>query len=174
MATSTKNVNVPMNGQMQSAGRFLWHFVQMVLAMMIGMMIYHLLTGKALAAYPVLNFAGMELSMIPPMIALMRYHRYSWQRTFEMTAATLIGPAVFIVCVQLGLHNYVPGLSQKLLFMLGDVTMYLGMLGIMLYRRAEYSTGHDAHQHGEFGGVPPTCKSILIRFRMARHSTSQR
>src|SRR5512136_1436914 len=85
---------------------FAWHFVQMVLAMMVGMGVYHLLTGKALAAYPVLNFAGMELSMIPPMVALMRYHQHSWQRSLEMAAAMLAGPVVFIACVQLGLHTY--------------------------------------------------------------------
>ncbi len=126
---------------------FVWHFVQRVLAMMVGMGVYHLLTGKALAAYPVLNFAGMELSMVLPMVALMRYHRHDWQRTLEMAAAMLIGPAVVIACVQLGLHNYIPGLSPKTLFVLGDMSMYLGMLGIMLYRSAEYTTGHAAHQH---------------------------
>ena len=153
MAANIKYVNVPMTGQMRSAapsvGRFLWHFAQMVIAMMIGMMLYHLLTGKALVAYPILNYAGMELAMIPPMVALMRYHRHSWQRTLEMAAVMLVGPAVFIACVQLGWHNYVPGLSSKTLFTLGDITMYLGMLGIMLYRRAEYMTGHAGHQHAD-------------------------
>lgn len=128
-------------------GRFLWHFVQMVLAMMVGMGVYHLLTGKALAAHPVLNFAGMELSMVPPMVALMRYHRHSWQRSLEMAAVMLVGPAVFIACVQFGLHTYIPGLSRKTLFALADITMYLGMLGVMLYRRAEYTTGHAGHHH---------------------------
>ncbi len=85
--------------------------------------------------------------MVLPMVALMRYHRHDWQRTLEMAATMLIGPAVAIACVQLGLHNYIPGLSPKTLFTLGDMSMYLGMLGIMLYRRAEYTTGHAAHQH---------------------------
>lgn len=151
MVTNTKNVNVPLNGRMwsvaASTGRFLWHFVQMILAMMVGMMIYHMLIGKTLAAYPVLSYAGMELAMIPPMIVLMRYHRHTWQRTLEMTAAMLVGPAVFIACVQFGWHNYVPGLSSKTMFTLGDITMYLGMLAIMLYRRAEYTMGHTSHQH---------------------------
>ncbi len=136
--------------------QFVWHFVQMVLAMMVGMGVYHLLTGKSLAAYPVLNFAGMELSMVPPMIALMRYHRYSWQRTWEMAAVMLTGPVVFIACAQLGLHTYIPGLSIKTLFSLGDLSMYLGMLGIMFYRRAEYTTGHAGHQHANSSQAEPT------------------
>ena len=126
---------------------FALHFAQMVLAMMVGVVVYHLLIGKSLAAYPILNFAGMELSMIPPMIALMRYHRHSWQRSLEMAGAMLVGPAVVIACVQLGLHNYIPGLSPKTLFALGDLSMYVGMLGVMLYRRAEYTMGHASHHH---------------------------
>ena len=85
--------------------------------------------------------------MIPPMIALMRYHRHSWQRSLEMAAAMLAGPLVILICAQLGLHTYVPGLSLKTLFVLGDISMYVGMLGVMLYRRAEYTTGHADHQH---------------------------
>lgn len=143
------------------AGRFLWHFVQMVLAMMLGMGIYHLLTGKRLAAYPVLNYAGMELSMIPPMVALMLYHRHGWRHNVEMVGAMLVGPAVFLTCAQLGLHNYIPGLSREMLLVLSDATMYAGMLGAMLYRREMYTAPgplravHHSHvgRHGEGGRV---------------------
>lgn len=151
MATNTKQVHVPREFRGRdvaaSTGRFLWHFVQMIVAMMLGMGLYHLLTGKALAAYPVLNFAGMELSMIPPMVALMLYQRHGWRCSAEMVGAMLVGPAVFLACAQFGLHNYIPGLSRETLFGLSDATMYLGMLGAMLYRREMYTRPHAGHQH---------------------------
>ncbi len=149
MATETKHVHIAPRGSIRIApaniGRFIWHFVQMLLAMMLGMMIYHLLIGKAFAAYPVLSYAGMELAMIPPMVALMLYQQHGWRCSAEMAGAMLVGPAVFLACAQLGLHTYIPGLSMKMLFTLSDVTMYLGLLGAMVYRREMYTRPHTAH-----------------------------
>lgn len=127
--------------------RFVWHFVQMVLAMEVGMAVYHLLAYEALAAYPVLQYAGMELSMILPMVALMLYQRHGWRYSAEMTGAMVVGPVVFLACAQFGLHNYIPGLSRETLLVFSDATMYLGMLGWMLYRRDHYTrgAGHSAH-----------------------------
>lgn len=151
MSTAANQVSLTRRFELLSisrgARRFIWHFVQMVVAMLVGMSVYHLLTGKALVAYPVVNFALMELSMVLPMVALMRYHRHSWQRTWEMAAVMLAGPALAALCVQFGLHTYIAGLSYKTFFTLGDIAMYLGMLGIMLYRRAEYIAGHTDHHH---------------------------
>lgn len=158
MASETKQVylrtGLTLRRDAASVGRFVWHFVQMLIAMMVGMGVYHLLTGKSLAAYPVLAYAGMELSMIPPMIALMWYQGHDWRCSAEMAAAMLIGPAVFLACAQLGLHNYFPGLSRGMLFALSDATMYLGMLGAMLYRREMYTRPHAAHHASEHSGHP--------------------
>ncbi len=151
MAANTKYVNFPMKVGMRSVaanvGRFLWHFVQMLLAMMVGMGVYYLLTGKALVAYPILNYAGMDFSMVVPMVALMRYQGHGWRHNVEMVGAMLLGPAVLLACAQLGLHAYVPGLSVKTLLGLSDATMYIGMLGVMLYRREMYTTRHAGHHH---------------------------
>jgi len=145
--TSTQAPDHRLRSHASKVGRFLWHFVQMVLAMMVGMGIYHLLTGKALAAYPVLFYAGMELSMIPPMVALMLHQRHGWRCSAEMAGAMLVGPAVFLACAQFGLHNYIPGLSRETLFALSDTTMYLGMLSAMLYHWEMYTTRPQPHQH---------------------------
>ena len=159
MTTNTKQADfldkMQISEGASKVGRFLWHFVQMVVAMMVGMGIYHVLTGKAPEAYRVLWFAGMELSMVPPMVALMLYQRHGWRRTAEMTVAMLVGPALFLTCAQLGLHNYIPDLSRNTLFALSDATMYLGMLGAMIYRREMYTRpheGHPAHEHSHHTG----------------------
>jgi hypothetical protein len=133
----------------RSVGRFVWHFVQMLVAMMVGMGIFHMLTGRPSEANRILWYAGMELSMIPTMVALMLYQRHGWRHSVEMAGAMLIGPAVFLGCAQLGWHNYIPGLTRETLFGLADVTMFLGMVGAMLYRREMYTRPHAGHQHAE-------------------------
>lgn len=152
MTTDTSQVYQPramrIRGGAAGAGRFLWHFVQMNIAMMLGMAVYHMLTGKSLAAYPVLNYSAMDLSMLPPMVALMLYQRHGWRFSAEMAAAMLVGPAIFLACAQLDLHTYVPGLSRSMLLTLSDATMYVGMLGAMLYRRGMYTAPHATHHHG--------------------------
>ncbi len=151
MATDVRYTNGLMNGQLRSAtasvGRFLLHFVQMFVAMMIGMMPYHAIFGKAPVGNPILWYAGMELSMIPGMVVLMLYQRHGWRHTAEMAGAMLIGPAIILTCAQFGWHTYIPGLELNTLLGLSDLTMLLGMLAAMLYRRDMYTRPHAGHQH---------------------------
>ncbi len=150
MATSTTYFNIatklPAIGFAASVGRFLWHFVQMFVAMMVGMMPYHAIFGKSPAGNTILWYAGMELSMVPGMVILMLYQRHGWRHTAEMAIAMLVGPAVFLACAQLGLHNYISGLSVNTLLRLSNTTMIIGMLAAMLYRREMYTRPHAAHQ----------------------------
>ena len=145
----TRQAHSAAPGRFVQVRNFLWHFVQMVLVMNAGMMVYHLLYAllaaplgveAALRPYPAIRHLMMDLSMVVPMVALMRYQRAGWQYNFEMVAAMMAGPLVFVACWQLGLHQYVPGLSAQMLGILAEVSMYLGMLAAMLYRR-------DAHAH---------------------------
>ncbi len=151
MATSVGYTNGLMNGQVRSAtasaGRFLLHFLEMLVAMMVGMGIYMALAGKPSEANKVIWYAGMEFSMVPGMIALMLYQQHAWRYSAEMAGAMLIGPAVFLTCAQLGLHNYIPGLSLNMLLRFSDPTMILGMLAAMLYRRDMYTRPHATHHH---------------------------
>ncbi len=150
MAIDSQQMYLPrtvrMRGLAASTGPFLWHVVQMVLAMMVGMAVYYMLIGKSLADYPVLKYAGMELAMVPPMVALMLYQRHGWRHSAEMTGAMLVGPAVFLACAQLNLHTFVPGLTRETLLSLSHSAMYVGMLAAMLFRRDMY-TGAGAHHH---------------------------
>ena len=157
MATDTKQVNFPMKVGIRSVaanvGGFLWHLLQMVLAMMAGMMIYHLSLGTLLAGtgyaaltkqYPLFGYWMMVVSMPLGMIALMRYHRSSWRYCMEMTIAMLAPVAALTVLV---LGHLIPVQTLK---GLGDPVMVLAMAVYMLYRPGEHAHGgHEkaGHQH---------------------------
>ena len=151
MLVDSKQVYLPraarIRGLAASTGRFLWHYVQMVAAMMVGMPVYYMLIGKNLADRPVLQNAGMELAMVPPMVALMLYQRHGWRHSAEMVGAMLIGPAVLLACVQFGLYTYVPGLTAETLFSWSHTAMFVGMLAAMLYRREMYTAAGAHHHH---------------------------
>jgi hypothetical protein len=151
MATNVRYTNGLMNGQLRSAsarvGRFVLHFAEMFVAMMISMMPYMALAGKPSEVNLIPWYAGMEFSMIPGMVALMLYQRHGWRHTAEMAGAMLIGPAIVLSCAQLGWHNYIPGLELNTLLRLSDPTMILGMLAAMLYRRDMYTSPRTAHHH---------------------------
>ncbi len=136
-------------------GHFVWHLVQMVLAMAVGMAIYValfrlVLTPEGYKAVqieqPFLWYAEMAVFMTVPMVAWMRHHGYRWRRCAEMSGAMLIPPAGLIALVQLGVTAYLPWLSTRTLPASTHIAMLLGMLLSMLHRRAEYSDGR--HHHG--------------------------
>src|SRR5579859_3451914 len=75
-------------------GRYVWHLLQMVLSMELGMMVYHLLLMTVLAGtgYAALvessrmsGYWMMVLSMALPMVALMRFQKHSWRSCGAMT-----------------------------------------------------------------------------------------
>lgn len=152
MSTTVRYANNLLNGQMRSnagkVGRFVWHFVLMFVAMMIGMGPYFAIFGKRPSGTNLILWdTGMQLSMIPGMVALMLYQKHGWRHTAEMTGAMLIWPAIFLTAAQFGLHNYIPGLSLNTLVGLADLSMFLGMLADMLYRREMFTRPHAAHHH---------------------------
>jgi len=129
-------------------GHFLWHLLQMVLAMAVGMAIYValfrlVLTPEGYQAMPIeqpfLWYAEMAVFMTVPMVALMRHHGYRWRRCAEMSGAMLIPPTGLIALVRLDVTAYLPWLSPRTLPESTHIAMLLGMLVVMLYRRAEYS-----------------------------------
>jgi hypothetical protein len=158
MTTDTRPGAFPralrLRGSAASAGRFVWHLLQMILAMEAGMAVYHLflhtvLSGTGYAAltntYPLFGYWMMVASMTLPMIALMRYyHKSSWRSCNGMTIAMLLPPAVLtglVLCELIPLHT---------LQALGDPLMILAMAADMLYRRDEHAHGghaHAGHQH---------------------------
>jgi len=132
-------------------GRFLWHLVQMVLAMEAGMMVYHLLLWPLLAptsygiltnAYPLFGYWMMLVSMVLGMLALMRFHRSNWRYILEMTIAMLAPLAALTLLV---LYHMLP---IHTLYGLGDPVMILAMIAFMLFRPHEHAYGgHEQACH---------------------------
>jgi hypothetical protein len=135
-------------GFVATVGPFFWHLLQMILAMAAGMAIYSalarvLLTPEGYEAMrieqPFLWYFEMAPFMTVPMVALMRRHGHTWRQCTEMSAAMLIPPAGLIALVQLGVTAYLPWLSTRTLPAAAHIGMILSMVGLMLYRRDEYS-----------------------------------
>lgn len=132
-------------------GRFLWHYVQMVVVMEAGMLVYHKLIMPQLAPFgfhqlmltqPLIPYWLMVASMTLPMIALMRlYHKSTWRRTLEMTAAMLAPLAVLSALV---LCDLCP---MEVLKTFGDPLMFVAMAGYLLVRPAQHLPG----------GLTPAC-----------------
>jgi len=133
-------------GLLRKVGYFLWHLLQMILAMMVGMGVYGLLSGMVpasgsyaawLVTHPLLEYPVMFAFMTPPMVVLMRYHGYNWRRTTEMVVAMLGPPAVLIALVLGGASDYLPWLSVETLGLSTHMAMLAGMVLWMIYRGAE-------------------------------------
>jgi flagellar biosynthetic protein FliP len=131
---------------MMSAMRhFIHHYVEMVLAMAVGMAVYGMLFRRGLAWTGYADEAIMAAFMTVPMVAWMRYRGHGWGQAGEMAGAMLLPTAVVIVvAVEL------LAVTGRPLGMASHAAMLLGMLALMVVRRAEYAHGtHGTHgTHG--------------------------
>ena len=118
---------------------FIWHLFQMIVAMEIGMVLYHGVFVNQLAGtsyklftitHPLFDYWMMMIAMILPMIALMRYHKYDRRYCIGMTTAMLAPVALFTMLLWGGL------ISIMVLRILGSITMNLGMVIYMLVRQS--------------------------------------
>jgi hypothetical protein len=155
MTSDTRQVDLPrrlhLRGAAASVGRFLWHLLQMVIAMEAGMAVYHLLlntvlTGSSYAAltreYRLFGYWMMVVSMALSMLAFMRYyHKSNWRSCGAMTFAMLAPVAALTVLV---LCELIP---LQTLHAVGDPLMILAMAAYMLYRRGEHA--HGGHEHAD-------------------------
>jgi hypothetical protein len=125
----------------------LWHLVEMVLAMMVGMAIFGAVralldpTGfsAALRSHLDARYLIMAAFMAAPMVLLMRYRGHGWERTAEMVGAMVLPVAATCLLWRFGLGAVVPALSDEALGTVSHVAMYLGMLLVMLYRFGDYA-----------------------------------
>ena len=147
----------PIVHQRASRGRFLRHFLEMIVAMIIGMValgtsvaaILALLGHSDLLHYAALRALLMATYMTVGMSLWMRYRGHSWPRVREMAGA-MFGPFIlFLIPFWGGL------ISGGGLLAGGHVLMLPFMLGVMLVRREEYSQDHRVHSK-----YPVTARSI--------------
>ena len=124
---------------------FTRHLLEMVLAMIAGMVVLGVAAGllgepPAYADSALIEYTLMGVSMSAPMVAWMRYRGHSWADGLEMTAAMLVPMFALVLPVELGVTEF----SEHSLMVLSHVAMIGGMAALMLYRFDRYAHGHHA------------------------------
>ena len=127
---------------------FIRHYVEMVVAMFLGMVVLGLPIEGALRAMgtsasdlessaPAVALLGMAVIMTVPMLGWMRH---TWRPCIEMSAAMFIPTFAVIALLAAGVGDF------HGLMMWEHAAMLPAMLVAMLLRPHEY-TGHHAHGH---------------------------
>jgi hypothetical protein len=121
--------------------RFLRHFGEMVLAMLLGMGVLDVVNGAILVpmglAYllgsPEVSALAMAVAMTVPMVAWMRIRKHAWRLNAEMAGAMIV-PTVLLIAVS------ALGLLPRTSLMLGTHLLMLpAMLAVMLARWRDYT-----------------------------------
>jgi hypothetical protein len=129
---------------------FARHYVEMVAAMFVGMLVLGLPAEAALRAIgtnsselrhdaPALALLGMAVIMTVPMVAWMRHRGHAWRPNTEMAASMFLPTFGVIALMGSGVVS-----DFATLMSLEHVVMLPSMLVAMLLRRDEYS-GHVHH-----------------------------
>ena len=122
--------------------RFLRHFGEMVLAMLLGMGVLDVVNGAILvpigflylsAGFPEAYALAMAVAMTVPMVAWMRIRKHAWRLNAEMAGAMIVPTVLMIVVSSLGL------LPRTSLMLGTHILMVPAMLAVMLYRWHDYS-----------------------------------
>jgi hypothetical protein len=133
------------------------HLAQMVVAMYVGMAVY-MLVAPALMGPGDLRYAGMVVSMLVPMVALMRFQHHSWRMTTEMAAGMTAPIVLCVALVRLGLCPLVPfltWLTAANVYAVAHHAMLLGMIAVMIWRRGRYAAAHHATPRGQQRATSP-------------------
>ena len=127
--------------------RWVGHLIEMVLVMLIGMQVLfgEFAAVAAAAGYPdvmvrlpELSTAVMALTMAVPMALWMDYRGHHRRGVVEMAAAMVVPAVVVLGAGALGI------LGRAELMSAYHPWMYVAMVGLMVYRRREYS-GRMSH-----------------------------
>jgi hypothetical protein len=122
--------------------RFLRHFGEMVLAMLLGMALLDVVNGAILVpmgftslstASPEVSALGMAVAMTVPMVAWMRIRKHTWRLNAEMAGAMIVPTILLIALSSLGL------LPRTSLMLGTHILMVPAMLAVMLYRWRDYT-----------------------------------
>jgi hypothetical protein len=134
-----------------STRHFARHYVEMLVAMCLGMVVLGVPAAAGLSAVgmafpelrddaPALLLSGMAMTMTAPMVAWMRYRGHGWPASAEMSAAMFIPTLGVIALLWSGLLDDIGTLLA-----IEHIVMPASMLGAMLLRRDEYTGA--VHQH---------------------------
>ena len=117
--------------------RFGWHYAEMLLAMVVGMMLLAPLWHPLGIERADLHALTMAADMTIGMAVWMRVRRHRWRPIAEMSVA-MVAPFVLLLP-----PLWAGVLSADGLFVLGHVLMLAAMLAAMLLRPDEYAP----HRH---------------------------
>jgi hypothetical protein len=124
-----------------STRHFVRHYLEMVVAMFVGMGVLLPPLGAALRAAgtslhasDVLMISAMALTMTAPMVGWMRYRGHGWPVCADMTAAMAIPTLTVLALLWSGLVG-----DLGTLLLIEHVAMLPSMLVAMLLRRDEYA-----------------------------------
>ncbi len=130
-----------------STRHFVRHYVEMVVAMFLGMGVLLPPLGAALRAAgtslhgsDVLMISAMALTMTVPMVGWMRFRGHAWPVCADMTAAMVLPTLSVLALLWSGLVG-----DLGTLLVIEHVAMLPSMLVAMLLRRDEYTGA--AHRH---------------------------
>lgn len=137
------------NPTSRSLRHFTRHYLEMVLAMVLGMAMLGVPATAALGVagismselhhdLPALVLLGMAVTMTVPMVAWMRYRGHGWAATNEM-AASMFVPSFAVV----GLLAAGAVTDIGVLMTIQHVVMLPAMLVVMLLRLDDYAGGHS-------------------------------
>lgn len=149
-------------------GRFVRHYVEMVVAMVAGMLLFDpvwslVLGGWAPLARPDVGALVMATNMTVGMSIWMRVRGHGWAPIAEMGAAMYVPFLVLFVPWWLG------GISAGFLTVGGHVLMLPAMLVPMLLRRAEYTHCHSQMAVTGWKRRWPTALALLMTVEMWFH-----
>ncbi len=128
--------------------RFILHYLEMQVAMEVGMILFSLaLLGlnaspankAAFARGTDLWILGHGLFMAAPMVAWLVLRRHGWRHSLEMGASMIVPAALVILLCWLGAETYAPWLRQ-----IASGLMTVSMVGYMLVQYKHFS-GHPGH-----------------------------
>jgi len=133
----------PTRSRLRGHLRFVGHYVEMVIAMALGMALDPLwsLAIPGIFDRPDVHTMVMATDMAIVMALWMRIRRHSWRHIGEMCAAMY---APFVVL--LGPY-WLGAISADALMMVGHTLMFPAMLVPMILRRRDYYGHHHRHHH---------------------------
>ncbi len=124
------------------------HLFEMVVAMFVGMLAYHMLLAVPLTGLGFgslvggdLGYTWMTLSMVVPMVGLMRVQGHTWRMANEMSLGMVAPIVVSFALVRSGICSLVPflgWLTPTSVYAVAYYGMLLGMIAVMVYRRGMY------------------------------------
>jgi hypothetical protein len=123
--------------------QFVLNFVEMVLAMAVGMALFgrvrNALVDQGYTALIDRTSVDFQIWMNVFMVLWMRARGHRWRHGIEMGGAMVVPTACVILLCRVGLTDVLPWFTTGLT----GVAMFGGMLAYMLHRRDMYSGGYS-------------------------------